>query len=340
MAAGDTVLVTGARGFIAKHCIVALLERGYRVVGTLRSPTDEPEVRAAVATRVAAGDRLRLAKAELNSDAGWDDAVRGCAYVLHVASPYPINQPRDVNDVVRPAREGTLRVLGAARAAGVRRVVLTSSVAAVASARYDKTRFDESDWSDINSPGINAYSLSKTLAERAAWDFVADGQGPELVVINAGQVFGPPLDANVQTSGEMIENFLRGKYPLVSKFGLPIADVRDVAAAHVAAMESPEAAGQRFIVADAFLWFSDIGRILGEAFPAYRRKMPKGDLPNFVSRLMMPFRPDVRAVRGDLGRLWEVNSDKAKRVLGITIRPAREAVVAMAEALIRYGRVR
>lgn len=339
MAAGDTVLVTGARGFIAKHCIVALLERGYRVVGTLRDPSDEAEVRNAVGTKIQADDRLRFARAELTSDAGWDVAVRGCAFVLHVASPYPIKEPRDVNDVVRPAREGTLRVLRAARAAGVKRVVLTSSVAAIASARYDKTRFDESDWSDVNSPGINAYSRSKTLAERAAWDFVADGKGPELAVINAGQVFGPPLDANVQTSGEMIENFLRGKYPLVSKFGLPVADVRDVAAAHVAAMEKPAAAGQRFIVADAFLWFSDIGRILGEAFPAYRRKMPRGDLPNFASRLMVPFRPDVRAVRGDFGRLWEVNSEKAKRVLGITIRPARDAVVSMAEALIRLGRV-
>jgi len=339
MPAEETVLVTGARGFIAKHCIVALLERGYRVVGTLRDPADEQEVRAAVATRVDPRDRLRFARAELTADPGWSDAMHGVRYVLHVASPYPLNQPRDANDVVRPAREGTLRVLRAARAAGVKRVVITSSVAAVASARTDRTRFDESDWSDVTAPTINAYSLSKTLAERAAWDFVADGHGPELAVINAGQVFGPPLDANVQTSGEMIENFLRGRYPLVSKFGLPVVDVRDVAAAHVAAMEKPEAAGQRFIVADAFLWFSDIGRILGEAFPAYRRKMPKGELPNAVSRLLVPFRPDVRAVRGDLGRLWEVSNERAKRVLGITIRPAREAVVAMAEALIRLGRV-
>ncbi|MCW5713985.1 MAG: aldehyde reductase [Bauldia sp.] len=339
MAAGETILVTGARGFIAKHCIVALLERGYGVVGTLRDPSDEAEVRAAVATKVDAGDRLRFAKAELTSDAGWDDAMRGVRHVLHVASPYPLNQPRDVNEVVRPAREGTLRVLTAARAAGVKRVVLTSSVAAIASARYDRTRFDESDWSDVSSLGINAYALSKTLAERAAWDFVADGKGPELAVINAGQVFGPPLDANVQTSGEMIENFLRGKYPIVARFGLPVADVRDVAAAHVAAMEKPEAAGQRFIVADAFLWFADIGRIIGEALPAYRRKMPKGELPNVVSRLVVPFRPDMRAVKGDLGRVWEVDSEKAKSVLGITIRPAREAVVAMAEALIRFGRV-
>ncbi len=340
MAAGETVLVTGARGFIAKHCIVALLRRGYNVVGTLRDPADEAEVRAAVATKADAGDRLRFAQAELTSGAGWDGAMRGVRHVLHVASPYPLNQPRDVNDLVRPAREGTLRVLAAARSAGVKRVVLTSSVAAVASARYDRTRFDESDWSDVSSAGINAYALSKTLAERAAWDFVADGGGPELAVINAGQVFGPPLDANIQTSGAMIENFLRGKYPLVSKFGLPVVDVRDVAAAHVAAMEKPEAAGQRFIVADAFLWFSDIGRILGEAFPVHRRRMPKGELPNLVSRLMVPFRPDVRAVRGDLGRVWEVTNDRAKRVLGITIRPAREAVVAMADALIRFGRVR
>ncbi|MCC6735537.1 MAG: NAD-dependent epimerase/dehydratase family protein, partial [Bauldia sp.] len=270
MAAGETVLVTGARGFIAKHCIAALLQRGYGVRGTLRDPSDEEEVRAAVATVVDAGDGLSFAKADLTADAGWDEAVRGCAAVMHIASPYPISQPRDVNEVVRPAREGTLRALNAARAAGVKRVVLTSSVAAVAAGRTDKTSFDEADWSNVDAPDINAYSLSKTLAERAAWDFVADGKGPELAVINAGQVFGPPLDANVQTSGEMIENFLRGKYPLVSRFGLPVVDVRDVAAAHVAAMEKPEAAGQRFIVADDFLWFSDIGRILGEAYPAYR----------------------------------------------------------------------
>ncbi|MGV8841075.1 MAG: NAD-dependent epimerase/dehydratase family protein [Bauldia sp.] len=339
MVAAETVLVTGARGFIAKHCIAALLERGYRVRGTLRDSSDEGEVRMAVATKADAGDRLGFAKADLTSDVGWDDVMRGCTAVLHVASPYPINQPRDVNEVVRPAREGTLRVMRAARAAGVKRVVLTSSVAAIAAGRTDKTRFDESDWSNVAARDINAYSLSKTLAERAAWDAVADGKGPELAVINAGQVFGPPLDANVQTSGEMIGNFLRGKYPLVSKFGLPVVDVRDVVAAHIAALEKPGAAGQRFIVADEFLWFTDIGRILGEAFPAYRKRMPRGELPNFVSRLMAPFRPDVAAVKGDLGRLWEVTSEKAKRVLGVTIRPAREAVVTMADALIRFGRM-
>lgn len=337
MATGETVLVTGARGFIAKHCIVALLQGGHRVRGTLRNAADEAEVRAAIATKVDAGDRLSFAMADLTSDTGWDEAVAGCGAVMHVASPYPMHQPRDVNEVVRPARDGTLRVMRAARGAGAKRVVLTSSVVAVAAGRTDKTRFDESDWSDVDA-GLIAYSLSKTLAERAAWEFVADGRGPELAVINPGQVFGPPLDAELQTSGDMIANLLRGRYPLVPKFGLPVVDVRDVAAAHVAALENPAAAGQRFLVTDAFLWFSDIARILGEAFPAYRRKMPKGELPNVVSRLIAPFRPEVRGVKGDLGRLWEMNSEKAKRVLGITIRPAREAVVAMADGLIRFGK--
>ncbi len=340
MAQRATVLVTGARGFVAKHCIAALLERGYRVVGTLRRLADGEEVREAVAKRINPEDRLSFVEADLLADRGWAEAVAGCRHLLHVASPYPIKQPRRADDLVRTAREGTLRVLRAATAGGVQRVVLTSSVVAVASARPDKTDFDESDWSDAASPNIRPYDLSKTLAERAAWDYAAGSARPELSVILAGQAFGPALDRHVKSSGDYIRSLFGGRYPVVVRFGFPVVDIRDVATAHVAAMEKPAAAGQRFIVADGFLWMIEIARILREAFPTRSSNLPRRELPHVAARLLSHVVPEIRFVRHDIGRLWRMSHAKAERVLGITPSPARDAVLAMAESLIALGEVR
>lgn len=337
---GDQVLVTGASGFIAKHCIAELIGHGYRVVGTLRRPQAADEVRAAVATRVDPADRLSFVEAELLSDRGWADAVRGCRYVLHTASPYPARSPRNPDEVVRPAREGTLRVLTAARAAGVKRVVVTSSCAAIAGARHDKIDFDESDWAAAEAPRIRPYDRSKVLAERAAWDFVHQNPGMELAVINPAQVFGPPLDRHIETSGDILLSQLNGSLPRLARFGLPVADVRDVAAAHVAAMESPKAAGERFIVADAFLTVFDMAKILKRAFPQYARRLPRGEIPDRLARLLRPFVPALKTIGDDLGRVWRVSHAKVERVLGIRPRPAEEAIIAMGEALIRFGLVK
>jgi dihydroflavonol-4-reductase len=340
MAENDKVLVTGARGFIAKQVVASLLERGYRVVGTVRSPAAADETRRAVATVVDPGDRLTFVEANLLGDAGWSEAAEGCRFVMHIASPYPMLMPKDPDDLIRPAREGTLRVLKAASAAGAERVVLTSSVAAVASGRPDKTEFDESDWTNVDAPTTSPYAKSKTLAERAAWDFVAEEGKLELTTINPSVVFGPPLDAAKCTSIELISLFLNRWIPAAIRFGFNVVDVRDVAALHVAAMEKPEAAGERFIAAAEFVWLIDMVRILAEHFPDRARRMPKWELPSGIVRFAALFRPDLKATLGDLGRVWHASGAKAERTFGMQLRGAREAIVAMAEKLIALGAVK
>ncbi len=336
----DTVLVTGVRGFIGKHVAAALLAGGYRVVGTVRSNAAAEETRRAVATVIDPGDHLRFVEADLLSDAGWAEAAKGCRYVMHVASPYPMTMPKDANELIHPAREGTLRVLRAAADAGVERVVLTSSVAAVASGRRDKTNFDESDWSDVDAPATSAYAKSKTLAERAAWDFVARDGALQLTTVNPSVVFGPPLDAAKATSTELVAMFLNHWIPAAVRFGFNVVDVRDVAALHVAAMEKPGAAGQRFIAAAEFIWLIDMTRILARRFPERARRLPKWELPNGITRLAGIVRPDIKATLGDLGRVWHVSGAKAQETFGIAFRPAQEAIVAMAEKLIALGVVK
>lgn len=247
----ELVLVTGATGFLGQHCILQLLAAGYEVRGTVRSLQREADVRTALRRGGADAAKLSLVEADLTADAGWAEAVRNCTYVLHVASPFPLVQPDDEDDLIRPAREGALRVLKAAAEAGVKRTVLTSSVAAV-SAGHDKSGgrvFDESDWSDLEKPNVSAYEKSKTLAERAAWDFIAtpDARGMELAVINPGAVLGPALSADTSSSLEIVRQLMSRALPACPHIGFPIVDVRDVASAHLAAMTRPDAAGKRFI---------------------------------------------------------------------------------------------
>jgi dihydroflavonol-4-reductase len=219
-------------------------------------------------------------------------------------------------------------------------VVVTSSCAAVAGGRWDKEDFDETDWADVSSPDIRPYDLSKALAERAAWDFARQNPGIEVVAINPGQVFGPPLDRHVETSGDILLSQLNGTYPRVAMFGLPVADVRDVAVAHIAAMEKPEAAGERLIVANEFYTLLDMANALRNAFPQYARRLPRREIPNWLARVLRPVVPALRTIGGDIGRTWRVSHAKSERVLGLRLRHADEAVVAMGEALIRFGLVK
>lgn len=335
----ETVLVTGASGFIAMHCILQLLAAGWRVRGTLRTPSRAGKIRETLARHVDPGDRLEFATADLSRDEGWEEAARGCTYVLHVASPFPREVPKHEDDLIVPARDGALRVLRAAAAAGVRRVVMTSSLAAVVygHVRDGSRTFDEEDWSI--SEGIGAYEKSKTIAERAAWDFARspEAKGLELVVINPGLVLGPILDEDYGTSGEAVRKLMRREFPGCPNLGWAPVDVRDVAAAHLAAMTTPEAAGKRFCCAIEHAWMADIARILDEHFAARGYRIPRRRLPDWLVRTVAIFDKTTRMAVHDLGQRQDVSNERIRKVLGWQPRSLDEMVAAMGESMIEQG---
>lgn len=344
-AAGDKglVLVTGASGYIAGFVILALLKAGYRVRGTLRNAAKGDALKAILARHDARANDITFVSADLSSDAGWAEAVAGVDYVQHVASPIPAELPRDHDELIRPARDGALRVLKAAKAEGVKRVVMTSSVAAVV---YNPKRpqvSDETNWSDPDALADNtAYTRSKTIAERAAWDYIAgDGAGLELATVNPGAVLGPLLSPDFSPSLELVRQLLTGEVPAAPRIGFAVVDVRDVADMHVAAMETPAAAGERFIAATDFIWMSDTARMLKEGLtPAQARKVPSGELPNWVVRLLSTFRPILKQIVPELGKTRHVSHDKARRLLGWSPREPKTAVLDCARSLIDQGVVK
>jgi nucleoside-diphosphate-sugar epimerase len=326
------VLVTGGSGFIGAHCIKRLHEDGHRVRTTVRSLAREQEVRDLV------GDGpLEVVAADLTDDAGWGEAVAGCAHVLHVASPFPLGQPKHEDELIVPARDGALRVLRAARDAGVRRVVLTSSFAAIGygHGHPDKV-YDETSWTDVDGPGVSAYAKSKTIAERAAWSFTeAEPGAPELAVVNPVAVLGPLLGRDPSTSIELVKRLIDGSMPGTPKVAYGIVDVRDVADLQVRAMTAPEAAGQRFIaMGEDFRWISEMGQWLRDALPARAKKIPKRDLPSPLVRLASVFDAPLRQLTPELGVRKRATNEKARRLLGWTPRSDRDAVVATAESLL------
>src|SRR3954471_23637798 len=277
------VLVTGGSGFIGAHAINRLHEEGYRVRTTVRSLSREAEVR-----ELAGDGPLEVVAADLTDDAGWAEAVSGCDYVLHVASPFPPGPPKHEDDLIVPARDGALRVLRAARDAGVRRVVLTSSFAAIGYGHgHPDTVYDETSWTDVDGEGVSAYAKSKTIAERPAWDFVGgDGGSPELAVVNPVAVLGPLLGPDASTSIELVKRLVDGSMPGTPKGAYALVDVRDVADLHVRAMQAPEAAGERFLaMGEDFRWISEIGEWLRDALPERAKKIPKRELPNLLVRV-------------------------------------------------------
>lgn len=331
------VLVTGASGFLAQHLILQLLASGHSVRGTLRSMKRADEVRSVLAKFDPRARDIAFVEADLSSDAGWDDAVLNCDFVQHVASPFPATHPKDEMELIRPARDGALRVLKAAKAAGVKRVVLTSSMAAIAYGHGDDRAevSDETMWSNPDGPDNTPYTKSKTIAERAAWDYVnGEGKGLELVTINPTGIMGPALSADVSTSLEIPIRLLNGKTPGLPRLGFSFVDVRDVAECHVKAMEIPEAAGERFLATEGFLWFSEAAAILRKAFPAYDKKIPKRNLPDWVLKMMAKFQPVYQQTVTELGRTRKASNAKASRVLGVKFRTAEEALIASARSLI------
>lgn len=332
------VLVTGASGFVAQHVILQLLAKGHEVRGTLRSLKRAEEVRAVLAKFDPRATEITFIEADLSSDAGWAEAVKDCTYVQHIASPFPAVHPKDEDELIRPAREGALRVLKTAKAAGVKRVVMTSSMAAIAYGHGDDRAevSDETMWSNPAGPDNTPYTKSKTLAERAAWDYVnGEGKGLELVTINPTGIMGPALSADVSTSLEIPIRLMNGKTPGLPRLGFSMVDVRDVAECHVKAMEIPEAAGERFIATEGFLWFTEAAELLRKKFPAYGAKIPKRKIPDWMLKLMAVFQPIYKQTVTELGRTRKASNAKAARVLGVRFRTAEEALVASAESLIQ-----
>ncbi len=340
---GELVLVTGGSGFIGAHCILRLLDGGYRVRTTVRSLQREADVRAMLkAGGAEPGEALSFAATDLMSDAGWPEAVAGCDYLLHVASPFPASAPKLEDELIVPAREGALRVLRAARDAGVKRVVLTSSFAAIGyGVKITDRPFTEENWTDPSGM-IGAYAKSKTLAERAAWDFVArEGGALELSVVNPVGVFGPVLGPDYSTSIQIVQRLMDGAMPGCPRLSFGIVDVRDVADLHLRAMTNPAAKGERFLaVAGDFMTIQQIALVLKERMGNAGRRVPTRVLPDWVVRLVAQFDKSVGLIVPELGKFKNATNAKAKRVLGWTPRSGEDALVATAESLMRLGLLR
>lgn len=336
------VLVTGASGFIAQYCIAELLRSGYAVRGTLRNLARAGDVRAAVARAGADAGPMEFTAADLLNDAGWDQAVAGCSHVLHVASPFPLALPRRRDDLILPARDGTLRVLGAATRAGVQRVVLTSSIAAIIypSSGEQEREYSEADWTDPTRTDISAYIASKAIAEKAAWDYVRSTKGaPELAVLNPGFVHGPALSRELASSHDFVRQLATGVHPIAPRAGFSIVDVRDVATAHVVAMTHPKAAGERFLVTDRYMTFMDMGQAIAAALPDLARKTPIFTAPDIFVRAFSYLDRNVQGILPDLGVRRTCSSRKAREVLGIRFRSPDEAVKSAATSLRALGMI-
>ncbi len=339
--ATSTVLVTGGSGFVGCHCILQLLAAGYNVRTTVRNLAREGEVRAMLREGGAdPGDRLSFFAADLEKDAGWKEAVSGCDYVHHVASPFPSTVPKHEDELIVPAREGALRVLRASRDSGVKRVILTSSFAAIGYGHPEQNEpFNETNWTNPDAPDVLPYVKSKTIAERAAWDFVGkEGGGMELSVVNPVGIFGPVLGPDLSTSILIVQRMMDGAVPGCPRMYFGAVDVRDVADLHLRAMTDPAANGERFLaVAGDFLAMADIARILKTRMGAAARRVPTRQLPDFLVRLAAIRDPAVKQILPELGKRKNATSEKAKRVLGWKPRSNEDSIVATAESLLRLG---
>ena len=339
----DLVTVTGASGFIAKHVVLRLLNGGYRVRGTVRSGARGAEVAAAVLPHLSdpAGldERLTFAELDLERDGGWPEAMAGAGALIHTASPFPLAQPRNEDEVIRPAVDGTLRALRAAHEAGIGRVVLTSSIAAISYGELPpgKTVYDESDWTDPTGRSATPYVKSKTLAERAAWHFVeTEAPGLRLTAINPGFVVGPPLDDRFGSSLSVVERLLAGRDPALPDVYFPTVDVRDVAAAHVLALEKPESEGKRILMAAGTLSLVDMAKAVKAAAPG--RRVTARQAPDWLIRLIGLFDGGVAAIVADLGRPQNVSNELARKILGIDFIDPKDAVAASTRYLLEHGK--
>ena len=336
----ELVLVTGGSGFVGVHCILQLLEAGYRVRTTVRSLKREADVRAMLKVGgVEPGEALSFVAADLGSDAGWQEAAAGCEFVHHVASPFPPEAPKHEDELIIPAREGALRVLRAAREAGVKRVVLTSSFAAVGYGHEPTDQpFSEADWTNVNSSDVSAYAKSKTLAEKAAWDFLTrEGGALELSVVNPVGIFGPALGPDYSSSIRVLEQLMNGEMSRLPRLSFGIVDVRDVANLHLRAMTNPAAKGERFLCTAGQMSMREGALVLKARMGDAASQVSTAALPDWMVKLAALVSPRAAQIAPDLGKVRKSTSEKAKRLLGWEPRSAEDALVATAESLIRLG---
>ena len=337
----QSVLVTGGSGFIAGHCILQLLAQGYTVRTSIRSLANEAAARAVLeGAGMVHSERLTFVAADLMRDVGWGNAMAAVDSVLHVASPVQPGHVKNEDDVITPAREGTLRVLRAAQAAGVARVVLTSAFHAVSWGHpHSEHTFTEKDWTVLDGPGVDAYGKSKTLAERAAWEFVGTAPGSmQLVTLLPVAVMGPVMGQGISGANHIVQRMLNGGIPGFPDLHIPIVDVRDVATAHLLALTHPEAAGERFLLSNGSpLAMRQIGATLKAGLGPAANRVPTRSIPSLLLRMGALFNPEFRSIVPDLGYVKKTSNDKARKMLGWTPRPPQEAIVAAAQSMVARG---
>lgn len=327
------VFLTGVTGFIAKRIALDLLNARHSVTGSLRSAARADEVRDAIRphlTDATALDRLIFTALDLTRDDGWSDAMQGCDVLMHTASPFPLSSPKDEDDVIRPAVDGTLRALNAAQGAGVTRVILTSSVVAIEANNLPNPQ-TPANWTDVTHPRATPYYKSKTLAERAAWDFVKQNPEMQLTTINPSLVLGTPLDTHYGTSLALIERIMGGKDPMMPPFGFGIVDVEDVSALHIAAMDREGSAGNRYIASGGSMMMQAMGAHLKSLYPD--RKIATRQAPAWLIKAMALVDPAIRAIVPQLGHMPEFDTSASIRDLGVTFTPAATALARAAAAV-------
>ena len=331
----DRVLLTGISGFLGGHVALQLLAQGYTVRGSVRSLDKAEKVRKTLAAHGADTSRLEFVALDLLSDKGWAEAMSGVRYLQHVASPFVLEMPKDKNDLIRPAVEGTRRAVTAALNAGVERIVVTSSIAAIAYGHDDYSRtFTTADWTNTDSPKVSAYPESKLRAEREAWRIAEQFNARNrLATINPGAILGPLLDDDVGTSG-LVQRLLNGSMPAAPKMSFSIIDVRDVAAAQVAAMTAPDAGGKRHILSDREMTLFELATALRTALPQASSRAPRFELPNWVVRLMGLFDPQIGSNTAELGHIRRVDGNSGRLLLARPTIPGPDAAVATAQSLI------
>ena len=338
----DKVLLTGISGWIAKHTAIELLNKGYEVLGTVRNKDLIDQTKETI-KKHAPIKKLSFIELDLLKDDGWDEAAKGCKYIFHIASPFPMKVSRDREFLLPVAVDGTLRVLNAGINAGVEQIIKTSSIVAMFRKpnRSNPYTFGENDWTDENwIEGVNDYFLSKTKAEKAAWELMeSKGLKSKLTTINPGGVFGDALDKKGGTSIEYVRQFLKGKFPGAPKFAVLISDVKDIAKAHVACIGNNKVGGRRLIVGKEVKKLVELSQLMAEAMPEYAKKLPKKELPNFMVKLISYIDSSAKMMIPDLGILMQTDTSYAEELLGFKFKPAKDCITENAKSVVQLGLV-